>query len=89
VRTVRLPGREVNLQRARLWQDLGTNSALFDVTLQAADRAVPCNRQALRTTCLCEDDTGTHGRNLLHPALPSKSYGRACCAHCCRGRALR
>jgi hypothetical protein len=46
VRTVRLPGREVNLQRARLWQDLGTNSALFDVTLHAADRQVPCNRQA-------------------------------------------
>ena len=49
VRTVRLPGREVNLQRARLWQDLGTNSALFDVTLQAADRAVPCNRHGPQT----------------------------------------
>lgn len=44
VRTVRLPGREVNPQRARLWQELGTNSALFDVTLRAADRNVPCNR---------------------------------------------
>jgi hypothetical protein len=49
VRTVRLPGREVNMQRARLWQDLDTNSALFDVTLQAADRAVPCNRCGTQT----------------------------------------
>ncbi len=41
---VRLPGREVNAQRARLWQQLGSNALLFDVTLKASDRDVPCNR---------------------------------------------
>lgn len=46
-RLVRLPGREVNPQRARLWQELGTNSLLFDVTLKASDREVPCNRCVL------------------------------------------
>lgn len=48
-RTVRLPGREVNPQRARLWQELGTDSPLFDVTLRAADREVPCNRCGARS----------------------------------------
>ena len=46
VSSVRLPGREVNPQRGRLWQQLGDNSLLFDVTLKAADRDVPCNRCA-------------------------------------------
>ena len=44
VNNVRLPGREVNAQRARLWQQLGSNALLFDVTLKASDRDVPCNR---------------------------------------------
>ena len=44
VNLVRLPGRKVNPQRARLWQQLGSNSLLFDVTLKASDRDVPCNR---------------------------------------------
>ena len=44
VTVVRLPGREVNPQRARLWQQLGENGLLFDVTLKAANRDVPCNR---------------------------------------------
>ena len=54
--SVRLPGREVNAQRARLWQQLGSNALLFDVTLKASDRDVPCNRcsplSRLRTFCL-------------------------------------
>ncbi len=45
-RLVQLPGREVNPQRMRLWQELGTNSTLFDVALKASDREVPCNRWA-------------------------------------------
>ena len=47
VKMVRLPGREVNPQRARLWQQLCSNSLLFDVTLRASDRDVPCNRYIL------------------------------------------
>ena len=53
--SVRLPGREVNAQRARLWQQLGSNALLFDVTLKASDRDVPCNRSVprLSLSCVC------------------------------------
>eukprot|EP00208_Stichococcus_sp_RCC1054_P007345 CAMPEP_0206146860 /NCGR_PEP_ID=MMETSP1473-20131121/31617_1 /ASSEMBLY_ACC=CAM_ASM_001109 /TAXON_ID=1461547 /ORGANISM="Stichococcus sp, Strain RCC1054" /LENGTH=448 /DNA_ID=CAMNT_0053543571 /DNA_START=232 /DNA_END=1575 /DNA_ORIENTATION=- len=46
-RLIRLPGREVNPQRARLWQQLKSDSVLFDVTLTASDREVHCNRFVL------------------------------------------
>ena len=69
VSIVRLPGREVNAQRARLWQQLGSNALLFDVTLKASDRDVPCNRSvtptgSLRFVCL-------HEASSCHPLHPS------------------
>lgn len=43
-RLINLPGREVNIKRARLWKEHDTDSVLFDVKLVASDRDIHCNR---------------------------------------------
>lgn len=47
LRLVKLPGREVNVKRARLWKEHDTDSVLFDVKLLASDRDIHCNRFVL------------------------------------------
>ncbi len=50
---------QVNPQRARLWQELTTDSVLFDVSLTASDRDVHCNRCARKLLILHCERLGT------------------------------
>ena len=50
---------QVNPQRARLWQELTTDSVLFDVSLTGSDRDVHCNRCARKLLILNHERLGT------------------------------